>query len=129
MKIKAYSPGKIIFFGEHGVVYGTPALAATIDRGVEVTLEKCKKKQKYGKVESLIIKKFEDEHNLSLPYFKITINSELIKGCGRGSAVAAALTKALHKFSNKELTKQVLFEYVNFADQTVHGKNASGLRQ
>ncbi|GMU62225.1 MAG: hypothetical protein AMXMBFR34_39880 [Myxococcaceae bacterium] len=34
IRITAFGPGKIILLGEHGVVYGHPALAASISRGV-----------------------------------------------------------------------------------------------
>ena len=39
MRVSAYSPGKVILFGEHAIMYGAPAFAAAIDRGIEVTLE------------------------------------------------------------------------------------------
>jgi mevalonate kinase len=38
--VKVFAPGVIKLFGEHAVVYGKPALAATIDRGVYVECEK-----------------------------------------------------------------------------------------
>ena len=36
----AFAPGKCILFGEHAVVYGHPAVAVSIDSGVEITIEK-----------------------------------------------------------------------------------------
>jgi mevalonate kinase len=38
--VRVFAPGVIKLFGEHAVVYGKPALAATIDRGVYVECEK-----------------------------------------------------------------------------------------
>lgn len=34
------APGKLLLFGEHAVVYGHPALGLSLDRGVEVQLER-----------------------------------------------------------------------------------------
>lgn len=38
--VSAYAPGKAILFGEHAVVYGHPAIAVAISKGVTVTLSK-----------------------------------------------------------------------------------------
>lgn len=46
MKGKASAPAKIILFGEHFVVYGNPAILASIDRRIMVSV----KKNKEGKV-------------------------------------------------------------------------------
>ncbi|MFZ9888227.1 MAG: mevalonate kinase [Myxococcota bacterium] len=35
-----YAPGKVILLGEHAVVYGQPALAGTLDRGVRVAISR-----------------------------------------------------------------------------------------
>lgn len=40
MKGKASAPAKIILFGEHFVVYGSPAILASIDRRIEVLAKK-----------------------------------------------------------------------------------------
>ncbi|MFN7105168.1 MAG: mevalonate kinase [Pyrobaculum sp.] len=38
--MKIFAPGVVKLFGEHAVVYGKPAVAATIDRGVYIQCEK-----------------------------------------------------------------------------------------
>ena len=34
------APGKVILFGEHAVVFGQPAIASTIDRGIRVAVSR-----------------------------------------------------------------------------------------
>lgn len=38
--VTVFAPGVVKFFGEHAVVYGKPAIAAAIDKGVYVTCER-----------------------------------------------------------------------------------------
>ena len=38
MSASAFAPGKLILMGEHAVVYGHPALAMAVDRGLTVNL-------------------------------------------------------------------------------------------
>ena len=41
--VTAFAPGKCILFGEHAVVYGHPAVAVSIDSGIEITVEECER--------------------------------------------------------------------------------------
>lgn len=45
----SYAPGKIILAGEHAVVYGHPAIALTIDRGVRIRVQEASVALKEGR--------------------------------------------------------------------------------
>ena len=146
--VTAFAPGKIIFFGEHSAVYGYPALAASIDKGVYVTIEKSEKcglssewnnfEFKWADVLKSdlkndrfnfyysVLKRFVEKNKIQMPNISISIKSELPKGCGASSATFAAMTLALHKMFGMEISKDELFEYVSRADELCH-KRASGI--
>lgn len=111
--ISASSPGKIILFGEHAVVYGRPAIAAPVSQ-VRATAHVADSTQvelhlvdldrmllapdsthPLGKAIELV----RAECGLSdVPPVKITIESTIpiASGLGSGAAIASALIRALH---------------------------------
>ena len=132
MKSKASSPGKVILFGEHFVVYGVKAILCAIDKRVTVTAEKIsdhkiiinsaigtmvtQPKKSIVEIDSsfrpfyfladMMIQKFKDESGI-----KITIESEIPLGVGLGSssaccvAGAAAISGVYEKRSKEDILK------------------------
>jgi mevalonate kinase len=114
----ASSPGKIILFGEHAVVYGRPAIAAPITQvraeatvedsletgiklkapnlGVERWLADSKKKDPFARAVSVVLETAGIDHPLNLI---VTVQSSIpiASGLGSGAAMAAAVIRALAK--------------------------------
>lgn len=114
--------GKVILAGEHAVVYGKMALAASISLGVRVSVVESGGSEKNPIVDKAIKVAGGDEDIL------LKIESELPIGSGLGSsaAVAAATIKAVREYLGKPINEEELFKLTFECEKIAHG-NASGL--
>lgn len=116
--------GKIILSGEHAVVYGQLALAASINLGVVARV--VGEDTEVGKNE-IVVRAIEvagGDSNIG-----IEIESEIPVGAGLGSsaAVAAAVILAVRKYlGNLVKSKKELFNLVMECEKAAHG-NPSGI--
>ncbi|MEE2625841.1 MAG: mevalonate kinase [Candidatus Thermoplasmatota archaeon] len=104
--VTAFAPGKCILFGEHAVVYGEPAVAVSIDAGVEVTISESNKwilegmpfePSRHPHISHIINDIFQYRGNP----LKIDIRSSLFSAAGLGSSAALSnsMGAALHQFT------------------------------
>lgn len=102
MQYKSQAPGKVIISGEHAVVYGYPALAATVDL---YTIAEAKPKKGKG------------------TGFELSVTSNIPPGSGLGfsASVSAATTLVVLKFLRKKASKELLNEVVFGLEKGVHG--------
>ena len=130
MKSIASAPGKIILFGEHFVVHGTPAILAAIDKRVTVTStftenKTIKVNSQLGTLEVPISSSYEEaksefrpfiflankmiNHNQNASGLEVTIDSHIPIGVGLGSssaccvAAAASISELFKELSSKEI--------------------------
>ena len=115
----AFAPGKCILFGEHAVVYGHPAVAVSIDSGVEITIEESEDWEINNRYNTDGFERFDpnkhphiqhiikDLFNYEGKPLRIDVKSDLFSGAGLGSSAALsnAMGAALHQFTkpNKEI--------------------------
>ncbi|KRL62719.1 mevalonate kinase [Lentilactobacillus kefiri] len=143
-KATGKSYAKIIWFGEHNVVYGKPAIAIPIySVDVTATIEKIQNGQEIhcryfdGPInemaDNLLGVKTLTNHLISLfgaqnIAFDLNIQSKLPaeRGMGSSAATAIAIVRAFFDFFEVNLTRSQLLKLANIEEKITHG-NPSGL--
>ena len=139
----ASAPGKVIITGEHFVVHGAYAVAAAINRRVNVTVSSTTKSSiiTFGTRASLIgkndgrfsavkavVKKTFQEFGKPEDAIKIEIKSDIPAGSGLGSsaAVSVATAAALLRYMDLYVENSKIGEIALAGEKQVHG-NPSGI--
>lgn len=145
MKSKASSPGKVILFGEHFVVYGVKAILCSINKRVTVTAEKISDKKIVinSEIGNLILEPNKSISEINSPlkpfYYlankviknqdtgiQIKIDSEIPLGVGLGSSSACCVAGAAAIFKLfGDISKEEILELAIEAERTIF-ENTSG---
>lgn len=130
------APGKIIISGEHFVVHGSNALAATIDKTVKVYSETSDKNSILSRIDNRVYNTKMNPNNPvsvvrdeTLEYLnqkgkiKITIESNIPRGSGLGSssAVSVATAASIASLFGKKLDNKTLYEIALKGEKIIHG--------
>ncbi|MFK7927826.1 MAG: mevalonate kinase [Myxococcota bacterium] len=121
--------GKLILTGEHAVVYGWPALAIAVDRGVKATIEATDGPTHAvagtpddPRLKAALIQALGREG------WRVTLESDLPLGRGMGSsaAIAVALVRARAAAEQRSISPDDVFELAFSIERIFHG-TPSGL--
>jgi len=141
LKSIASAPGKIILFGEHFVVHGTPAILAAIDKSVTVTSTFTENKtlkinSQLGTLEVPISSSHEEAKSEFKPFIylankminshqdvnglEITIDSDIPIGVGLGSSSACCIAATASIFGLfKEISSEEILKMSIEAEKTI----------
>jgi len=136
-KIKASTPGKLMLFGEHAVIYDRPCIVAAVDQRFMVTVEEIEGEEIVVQAPGVGMhdyrKKLADLGETRIPkglrFVEETVRSFYEKhkngglriktenhfssefGFGSSAAVTVGLAKALHELFKVEILEHELFEF------------------
>lgn len=147
-KITASAPGKLMLYGEHAVVYGSPCIVTAVDQRVRVSVEPNgegeihvqspnvgldeyhKKIERLGKDDlpksmafvEMLVRRFYEKNQIKQG-MRISTESDFSTqfGFGSSAAVVVALTMTLAKYFDKSMSKQEIFEMAYQAVLDVQG--------
>lgn len=142
---RGFGQGKLILFGEHSVVHGRPAIAATLDRGARAKIEPIDTEQarlliggkpldETGDPE-LMTRAFEAicaALKVSPEHLLVDVTLDLFPGAGLGSSAAWAVSIARALCEGLELpedTRETLVEAATQASEQVFHGRPSGVDQ
>jgi len=148
MKVTASAPGKLMIFGEHAVVYGSPCIVTAVNQRVRVAVEPngegeihvCspnvgldeyhKKIARLGKDDlpksmafvEMLVKRVYEKYGLHSG-IRISTESDFSTqfGFGSSAAVVAALAKALDGYFELNMSKKEIFQIAYQAVLDVQG--------
>lgn len=124
----AFGRGKLILVGEHAVVYGHPAIAFAVDRGVHVTVTPLDGPTRIEPADARLA----EAARVVLPArgFHVALRSDLPIGRGMGSsaAIAVGLVRAAAQALGERLTAAAEWERAFAIEQVFHG-TPSGIDQ
>lgn len=120
-KASAFACGKLILSGEHAVVYGHPAIAIPVSRGVRVDLERVEGDTHMPEADEIL-------HRALLTILppkglKVQMHSSLPLGRGMGSsaALAVACLRALSQMCHEEISFESTFARAFAMERIFHG--------
>ncbi|MBI2039537.1 mevalonate kinase [Candidatus Microgenomates bacterium] len=126
-EIVVSAPAKVHLLGEHSVVYGKPAILATLDLRVTFTTNPSSNHER-GRLSNVIepiIKKYLKIK--TIPPYRVAISSQIPQGVGLGSsaAVSASYIAALLSFLKVKWDLNLINKLTYEAEKVFHG-NPSG---
>ena len=148
MRVVASAPGKLMLYGEHAVVYGSPCIVTAVDQRVRVSVEPNgegeihvsspnvgldeyhKKITRLGQDDlpksmafvEMLVKRFYEKNKI-IQGIRISTESDFSTqfGFGSSAAVVSALVLALSKFFEVAMSKKEMFEMAYQAVLDVQG--------
>jgi mevalonate kinase len=138
-RIKVSTPGKLMLFGEHAVIYDRPCIVAAVDQRFEVTVQQLADNRQEIIVEApgvgmkyyrkslaeldsrrtpkgirfveAVVKRFFEKHKNGGLYIKTENHFSCEYGFGSSAAVTVGLAKALHQLYLIKVTDRQLFDF------------------